>query len=857
MSKDNHNGIVMEKTFIITDEKKRSFLLSARIIQFLAIVIGSWSFAGILIECLAVPADIFQLSAVILIITGIIYAACVFPSYDLVKLFFAVLFYSLFFISRFPRLRNAFYIFENLVLDRTTAYYNYSSIRFMADVTTQTGDTTLLLAMVLIPVIALLSIAVIRNRFIHLCCLVLFLPIAASLLVGLIPSERYLIAYVGIILYLARSGLPFRQVTNKEQLVLLHRINNRAAVWLSMIGLMIFFVLKLFITDESYNKVSDIKTMKEKVQSVVWDYSLEDFERWFSGITLFGGSSKATGGLNGGKLGKIGEVKYDNSEQLLLTVPVKSASEGLYLKGYVGSVYTGSSWEEHSTEGRKEYKRLMDRIPLGEFTPVNQNFLRMERELQSQDIIINQNMTTNQNVSISINGDYLYSNFDGNIYQGNCRVEYKEASKRYMYAPYFTNYGQLQQGYYVQDLYMAPRVKKDEYDFDYFFNVSKPAVSYLLINSQQVSREEKLYQDFVYKTYTELPEKGIEELKKRFASASMRNLDILEKLRYVENYLQQNTTYTLSPGKLPKGEDFVEYFLFQNKKGYCAHYASAAVLMLRAMGVPARYVEGYMVGPDSAGITGEGQKVTAFSNNGSESYNINMETAQISVRDFNAHAWTEVYIDDYGWLPMDFTPGSANQNYMVYNTLIINDLRKKETNQPNSNPTPPVNRQEPDRSQDDSKNTVKGASPKEQARLNDIFMTAFIILFVAASASFILYKFNRRRRLINTRNSNKKALFLIMEAEKILSVCRNGLPGKGARLEDEEEYVREHSPFIDSRVFEACMETARKARFGRGRISGKELEEMEVFRQNLYKEACKELSLFRKIYLRYILLMEI
>ncbi len=853
MGKELHNGIMMEQTFLMIDEKKTGLQLSTRMIQFLAIIIGSWSFASILTECIVIPLDVLQINAVILIFAGILFALFLVPSYHLVKLFFALLFYLLFLISRFPRLCNGFYIIENLVLRRAAVYYNYNSIQFEADYTTQTADTTLLVAMVLIPMIALLTISIVKNRFIHLSCLFLFLPVSASFLLGLIPSEKYLIAYIGIILYLARSGFPFRNIKNREQLSLLHRINSRSAVCLSLIGLTLYFILQLFVTDERYNKVTDIKEMKKKVQSAAWDYSLEDFERWFSNITLFGGSSKATGGLSGGKLGKVAEVKYNESEQLLLTVPVESAREGLYLKGYVGSVYTGSSWEEHSKEERKKYRELTDLIPSKEFQPVNQNVLLLKQILDSMRVV------NSSNVSIYVGGEsLLLSKYS--VFQGNCRVEYKEASKKYIYAPYFTDFEQLGQGYYVQDLYLAPRSKKREYKFDYFFNVFNSPVPFIKLDKASLtkySENEKRYRDYVYKVYTELPEKGLEELKRDFAIQRKQNLDMDDKLTYVESYLKDNTTYTLSPGKLPEGEDFVEYFLFQNKKGYCAHYASAAVLMLRAMGVPARYVEGYRVGPseDTDKLTGEEQVISAYT--GNESVKQNTQMKQISVKDSNAHAWTEVYIDNYGWLPMDFTPGSSNQNETVYYSLFTND-RNKEVDQTYSAPTPPINYSDMDKDMNrNTNNNIQKASSKEQTKLNVIFMIAFMVLFISFVSATLLFKVIKRRRYQNAHNPNKRALFFIMEVEKILSVYPNGLTRKGMRLEDVQEYVVEKSPFIEAKAFEACMETARKARFGKGRISANELEEVKAFRHKLYREVYRQLSFIKKIYLSYLLLMEI
>ena len=63
----------------------------------------------------------------------------------------------------------------------------------------------------------------------------------------------------------------------------------------------------------------------------------------------------------------------------------------------------------------------------------------------------------------------------------------------------------------------------------------------------------------------------------------------------IANLVRTSGEYTLSPGTTPEGRDFVDYFLFENQKGYCVHFASAAVALLRSQGIPARYAEGYAV----------------------------------------------------------------------------------------------------------------------------------------------------------------------------------------------------------------------------------------------------------------------
>ncbi|MBQ3789678.1 MAG: transglutaminase domain-containing protein [Lachnospiraceae bacterium] len=93
-------------------------------------------------------------------------------------------------------------------------------------------------------------------------------------------------------------------------------------------------------------------------------------------------------------------------------------------------------------------------------------------------------------------------------------------------------------------------------------------------------------------------------------------------------------SYTDQPGKLPervKGEtEFLDYFLKESREGYCSHFATALVLLARAEGLPARYVQGYLVP-----VGGE---------------------TEVVVRAAMAHAWAEVYYDGAGWIPYEPTP---------------------------------------------------------------------------------------------------------------------------------------------------------------------------------------------------------
>ncbi len=96
-------------------------------------------------------------------------------------------------------------------------------------------------------------------------------------------------------------------------------------------------------------------------------------------------------------------------------------------------------------------------------------------------------------------------------------------------------------------------------------------------------------------------------------------------------YLQHNYRYTLQVGHA--NGDPVEQFLFVDKIGYCEQFASAATLMLRSLGIPARLVTGYSTGDYDPVLN------------------------QAIVRERDAHAWVEAWFPGDGWVPVDPTPG--------------------------------------------------------------------------------------------------------------------------------------------------------------------------------------------------------
>lgn len=137
---------------------------------------------------------------------------------------------------------------------------------------------------------------------------------------------------------------------------------------------------------------------------------------------------------------------------------------------------------------------------------------------------------------------------------------------------------------------------------------------------------------------------------------------VQESVQALAQYFQENIPYTIRPGATPYRKDFVNYFLTENKRGYCAHFASAATLIFRYLGIPARYIEGYAIDPEDISEEGEieyGKQYEDYY----EGYSELGQTAVVSVNatDANAHAWVEVYDEQLGWQVADVTPASDEE----------------------------------------------------------------------------------------------------------------------------------------------------------------------------------------------------
>ena len=128
------------------------------------------------------------------------------------------------------------------------------------------------------------------------------------------------------------------------------------------------------------------------------------------------------------------------------------------------------------------------------------------------------------------------------------------------------------------------------------------------------------------------------------------------------DYFDREYSYTLRPGYYFGTMDYISYFLSRNKKGYCTHFASAGTMLFRSMGIPARYVEGYVFTYTDVVTDGTLVDGAAYEDY-YDGYSPLGDTAlvEVEVPDANAHAWVEIYLEDRGWVVVDVTPAALEE----------------------------------------------------------------------------------------------------------------------------------------------------------------------------------------------------
>lgn len=366
----------------------------------------------------------------------------------------------------------------------------------------------------------------------------------------------------------------------------------------------------------------------------------------------------APGGISGGTLGMYDAIEFQQVKMMTL---ITGYTGDIHLRSFVGAVYHQNRWDKLPDEVYADNKRIFDGS-IYHIDIYNQQANLYTVIEQDKDLV-----------------SYLYGDFKNYFNKVGNRKYYvgleTRTDKNYWYMPYGN-------GYFVSNKNAPDSYPLDcsegkiagrqyyEKDIDYDAIISYlEAYNGTNIKMNQYIEWEKQYRAFVYRQYTnqtvdysayiDAARVPIPQFYGNIHSAA----DKLAFANYLKAYFEENFNYSLKTGALKEDEDFVKKFLSYDKEGYCTHFASAATIIMRNAGIPARYVEGYHVLSNDSVAEDIRENIDII-----ENFDFKVENKYmlytIPVLDSNAHAWTEIYMDGYGWIPLEFTPSYTSNVVM-------------------------------------------------------------------------------------------------------------------------------------------------------------------------------------------------
>lgn len=411
--------------------------------------------------------------------------------------------------------------------------------------------------------------------------------------------------------------------------------------------------------------------------------------------TLEGKNKKGTDGINidialSGAF-NISKTGFSNTEKRLggpiqlnksLAFKVKS-DKSYYLKGDVKDEYTGYSW-----------KNTVDDLKVMDST------VRLEVDRAWQ------------------------SNPELNLFPSSKQKEmkiYPEGLKTtsFMVPMYTTNIRYDKDGLIVgenRSIFMWKSTIDKEYTIEFY------DVDYT--NETQDYYGKYYIQNKDYVKYLQLPE-GITERTVDLVYELVKDCsNNAEKAKKIRDYLSKNYTYTLDASVLPEGKDFVDYFLFEDPKGYCVHFATSLAIMYRIAGIPARFVEGYKMND-------------ALLKNGL--YHVTNDTA---------HAWVEYLVMDDVWAISDCAPTAFEESLKPEDKEKPDD--KKPSPAPETDPEKKESNNTPNTKNKDNKKEEKNITSNFKINSKIIVYIVITIVVVSLIVLWIALSKAKRRKILSS-----------------------------------------------------------------------------------------------------------
>ena len=472
--------------------------------------------------------------------------------------------------------------------------------------------------------------------------------------------------------------------------------------------------------------------------------------------------SAAAGGVEDGSLTQSDGLALQGLEDLLVTTDEKP-TETVYLRGFIGAEYDGHSWQPADAE-------------------------------QFDNAAASWKTDGDSRLAIA-NLPFLRAAYDGAAPQ-QMTVQRLHADDTYTFVPYnayFNDYYRLN-----GDGAAAGQTAQD----DTFYYFPRGEAKTLLTaradaDPSVLDRLESAYAAYAESRYLATPDGADYGTLQEFCNAAEKEHKLTgdaDAIRtFVRSYLNEHCTYTGDSPQPADGADPVLYFLNESHAGSSTQFASAAVVLCRMLGLPARYVVGYAAP----------QSLFAESDGG----------WQAVLQDDNAHAWAEVYLAGQGWTPLETTPGMLSE-------LTEDQLAA------NANAVPTA---------DDTETPLPAATPAPEADPTAPQARAFwwLLPLAAVLAALAVWGIARARRTpADTVRAEFRALYKKM--------CRCGLSeGVSSDQEEFKQFLREHTKTAAPQDVETLLALVQTAQFAPGPVSAQTAQQVRglcrILRKNLHR----------------------
>ena len=539
---------------------------------------------------------------------------------------------------------SGFQAFLNIMQEKYSTYFNLSILREANEYFSDRRMTITISAVFIgFFLIVLLNIAISEYMCLPAVILLTFPIFQLGIYIEEMPDFPYLVMLLFsyfMVAILKRSGhflLPYRdkiftEFSYKEkQNVHTWRYHASGRMMLQLSAVLFAFSFLLGIICLPFLSVSSTAGEASALRKKTDEY-VKIFTQ--NGLAGFFNRYEASGGLSEGRLGGVSSIRPDYETDLTVTF-VPFAYETLYLKAFTGQEYNGVSWQKPSYHVDAIKKELGANF---------EDYERYTAFLEARRL-----------------AHYMEQN-PGKGVSGKLQIKNIDANQNYLYLPYYAS-GNMTTDYKVlRGLASGVSVWNESYTVDYYplmldYWKINPQPDEMLADLDPDSLQARYiaYYDIINtSSYIDMPvdtRNALEKIKENIGTAA--NIDA--QISAIRTYLNQNYRYSMMPGTTPRNADFAVHFLTKQDSGYCAHFATAATLLLRSYGIPARYVEGYVV---SMQDVAEGEALEESYTDWFHGQNPIGKTGvvRVNVTDANAHAWVEVYKTGIGWVPYEFTP---------------------------------------------------------------------------------------------------------------------------------------------------------------------------------------------------------